>query len=147
MHWDGRRWRIFKGLAALNATNGDSSLHGVAVVSMNDVWAVGEDDEGNTATAVINHWNGARWSGISAKGGALEDVAAASSDEVWAVGIADTEQGSGEVIDRWDGRSWKPVRGANPEAALSALTVVGEDDIWAVGGTQAGSFAEHFSCS
>jgi hypothetical protein len=81
-HWNGSQWSVIK-------SPGSGFLHGVAMVSSNDVWAVG---------TVIEHWNGSSWKVVkSPGGGVLYGVTAASSSDVWAVGTA---------IKHWDGSQW-----------------------------------------
>lgn len=73
-HWNGASW----GNVANPATG---TLTDVAVISANDVWAVGMYQAG--------HWNGTTWT-LSAlpvvASGRLEGVAAVSANELWSVG-------------------------------------------------------------
>ncbi|MGH2496591.1 MAG: hypothetical protein ACRDIV_17975, partial [Ktedonobacteraceae bacterium] len=149
-HWNGKQWNVIPGpnpalikpsLHALNA------LFGVAAISMNDVWAVGEtyqygqlgmvlsqnglDDQ---VQGLIEHWNGRQWSIVPlpkvAKSYSFSAVAAISSNDVWAVG---------DVIAHWDGAKWSivpgPSLGTNQSSAFSALATVSARDVWVVGGS------------
>src|SRR5205823_1270424 len=88
-HWNGTQWSV---VPSPNVTTIDNYLHGVAVISANDVWAVGtSDDEGtNGFQTLVEHWNGTAWSVVSSPnpdlGNRLYGVAAVSANYVWAVG-------------------------------------------------------------
>src|SRR5204863_9010475 len=58
-HWNGTKWSVVK---SQNATNGYNFLNGVAVVTANDVWAVGQAAIGSTYSTLVEHWNGTAWS-------------------------------------------------------------------------------------
>ena len=60
------------------------TLHGVAAVTSNDVWAVGD----RAAAALTEHWNGSTWSIVPSPtiSGSLHGVAAVAANDVWAVG-------------------------------------------------------------
>jgi hypothetical protein len=148
VHWNGRQWMTFKG-----PTLGDdgSELNDVAAVSPSEVWAVGDEDFGgipDETAAVVDHWNGKRWSVNpgSFSAASLESASAVSAHDVWAVGKADAEHG-GEAIRHWNGRSWKADKGADQGATLQAVAAVGPSEVWAVGGDANGTVAEHRSCS
>jgi len=68
-------------------------LSGVAAVSGNNIWAVGDYYAGSVKAGqnLIEHWNGTSWSVVkSPNGGAvaigLWGVAAVSASNIWAVG-------------------------------------------------------------
>src|SRR5215469_16442609 len=61
-HWNGANWSLVR---SPNATTGYNLLNGVAAVSANNVWAVGQAATGNTYQTLIEHWNGATWSIVS----------------------------------------------------------------------------------
>ena len=61
-HWDGVRWRV---VPSPNVAGHANFLFGVAGVSARDVWAVGRVggyDSDATSKALIEHWDGVRWS-------------------------------------------------------------------------------------
>jgi hypothetical protein len=60
-HWDGRRWRIIPSPNS-GATDYDV-LNGVAAISTNDVWAVGNfmSTGGTGQQSLIEHWDGVQW--------------------------------------------------------------------------------------
>ena len=57
-HWNGSAWSIVQ--SANNGTNFDRLL-AITALSANDVWAVGDDDNGTSTYTLIEHWNGVSW--------------------------------------------------------------------------------------
>src|SRR5262249_15312245 len=112
-HWDGTRWAIVPGPAAVTA----GELYGVAATAPNGVWAVG-GGVGNYGTTLAEHWDGTRWRVIpSVSDPQIESVfsavTAASLSDVWAVGyIGDTSHTSIKLMEHWDGTAWRIVRDA-----------------------------------
>jgi len=111
-------------------------FHGTAIISANDVWAVGED--GAVATSLIKHWDGTKWSVIptDATSDSLNSVAAVSTADVWAVG-----SGQG-MIQHWNGAKWSAVPSPTPAQhgvpgswRLDGVTAISANDVWAVGFT------------
>ena len=88
-HWDGSRWSTtpfpFFTPSALGGTG------------PNDVWAVGEQLEGESYRGAIAHWDGRAWSQGSSSPTWFAAVWAQSPDNAFAVG------GS---INHWDGKTW-----------------------------------------
>jgi hypothetical protein len=74
-------WHVFQPVPG-------GALFGVAAVAPDDAWTVGSLD----GKALIEHWDGARWSGAAAPSveGALHGVAAISRTDVWATGYSRT---------------------------------------------------------
>ncbi len=140
--WDGTAWQFVYGPPT-------DILHDVAVVSANDIWAVGgEINFGNTASVVytplIEHWNGVEWAVVpppDAHSSVLQltSVAAISANDVWAVGERTNNQFMAQpLIERWDGKVWSvvdnPAQPANTETSLSAITAIpGTNQLWALG--------------
>jgi hypothetical protein len=56
-HWNGVRWRQ---VHTPNPGSG-AALHGVAVLSASNAWAVGSSQSGSTSHTLIAHWNGTAW--------------------------------------------------------------------------------------
>jgi hypothetical protein len=152
-HWDGTSW------TAIPTPNpGDNSsecggfyqndLIGVAEISANDVWAVGQyctvgpNDDVSYLT-LTEHWNGTAWTVIPSPNPSqisyLEGVAALATNNVWAVG--QNYDGSTGIpvtlIEHWNGTAWSVVPSPNPAgrtaAYLSAVAAVSPTNIWAVG--------------
>lgn len=62
-HWDGESWEVLPSPNPISGQYTRNELNDVAVVSPNDVWAVGEvfDVPANSGRALIEHWDGRRW--------------------------------------------------------------------------------------
>lgn len=122
--------------------------------SEDDAWAVGESLNGVGTQTLIEHWNGSKWKVVpspnpaGAQSNVFEGVAAVSEDDAWAVGGSTPQGGSTQtLIERWNGSKWKIVPSPNPAGAISSflnsVSVVSEDDAWAVGVTQDSSGIVH----
>lgn len=124
-------WRLVK---SPDVTS-DNELNAVAVVSTQDVWAVGQANKGKSSQTLIEHWNGSAWSVISSPNphtaSGLLGVSAVSSSDVWAAGFA----GAHNLIEHWNGTSWSVVKG--PHNGLSdelySVAAISAKDVWAVG--------------
>ena len=129
-----------------------NSLAGVAAITPNDAWAVGNSANG----ALTEHWNGAGWSVIpSANATAVDDrlnaVAAASSSDVWAVGAAWANQTHTQALaEHWNGATWTiapgPAGVGGSGAELRAVAAVAAGDVWA-GGVAGNPLLEHWNGS
>src|SRR5581483_11053275 len=153
-HFNGTSWTV---VATPNpAGTVGSQLSGVAAVSSNNVYAVGESATitqfGNTVLEpLIEHFDGTRWSVVQAPlppaGGALVSVTADSANDIWAVGHLGNGRG-GNLIEHFDGTSWSIVQGPPTAgvAALSGVSATSSTDVWAVGSQGRSAQAEilHF---
>lgn len=152
-HWDGTAWSI---VSSPGMSVDGVGLNAVAVVSANDVWAVGTTNSAaGTIYTLIEHWNGAAWSVVSSPNpgqfNILNAVAAVSANDVWAVGAIDT--GSPALVLHWDGTNWSALSSPSPGNTdtywLGSLAVVAANDVWAVGSQSDGSvdrtLAIHYS--
>ena len=130
-HWDGSDWKAVPG-ATFDGSNFDT-FFGVAAIAANDVWAVGGQPPqgcGDTQPALIEHWNGARWSVIpNTPLGVLHGVSVVSSTDVWAVGDAYGRP----LIMHWDGKSWTAIASTTTGMSLIGVSARATDDVWAVG--------------
>ncbi len=131
-------------MASPNPGSSSNVLNGVAAVSVNDVWAVGEyvSSSSHANQTLTEHWNGTSWSvvtspNVTAGDNVLTSVAAVSTGNVWAVGNAfdNTDSTSQTLIEHWNGASWSVVTSPNVSSTnyLSSVAVVSANDIWAVG--------------
>ncbi len=123
-------WQQFK-------VTSPGGLASVAIISANDAWAVGEDQN----SAVIEHWNGESWQAFVTHApmhSALSQVAAVSRTDIWAVGYT-VETASGRdktLVEHWDGSRWSVIPspdGASGNGQFMALKVIATNNIWAVG--------------
>lgn len=146
-------------LSSPNVGTNGNHLFGVAAVSANDIWAVGDYNDGPNmyhSRTLAEHWNGSSWSIVASPNPAtgssdddqLQAVAAVSSNNVWAVGYISNNDifAARTLIEHWNGASWSVVPSPNPTVSqyLYGVTAISASDIWAVGyftdqQTQAGS--------
>lgn len=153
-HWDGSGWTI----VASEHPGEDSFLWGVAALSPTDAWAVGQMLGGATDLPMAEHWDGTSWQLVPIKGGPglgrLNAVSAAGPDDVWMVGEGFTgPRGTAQrFIAHWDGTSIHRVKAGSlsrgVSSNLTSVTVLAEDDVWAVGTRGRGgsdlSLIEHY---
>jgi hypothetical protein len=141
-HWNGQGWaarRVPPGLS------GSSQLNAVAAIAGDDVWTVGWSgslsDVITHSRALIEHWNGRRWTVVPSPSvglpiAILRGLAAGSTDDVWAVGEQEGPSAGSEraLIEHWNGRSWSVVPVPEPPgSSLAAVASVSRHDVWAVG--------------
>ncbi len=145
-HWDGSRWSVINSPAPKLT---ELFLNAVAVVSANDIWAVGGiynfvPPYTITWHALVEHWNGSKWSIINTldlSNDTLQGIAAVSSEDVWAVGTSGYNSSSGNgsrtLIEHWNGSKWSVIESPNnPNSdfnSLSGIAANSASDIWAVG--------------
>jgi hypothetical protein len=144
LRWNGTAWKAQK-----SPNSGGSStyndLNGVAAVSGNDAWAVGEYNNGTADRTLILHWNGKAWKaqkspngGGSSSGNFLNGVAAVSSNDAWAVGKYYNGTADRTLILHWNGKAWKAQKSPNGGGSstgndLFGVAAVSGNDAWAVG--------------
>src|SRR5262249_32282529 len=133
-HWDGTSWTYVRSPYVHRSPQ--TTLYDVAMVSSDDVWAVGSYFSGATLQyqPLAEHWNGTSWSIVPVASPGpdswLSSLTALGADDIWAVGGGD----GGPFAEHWGGSSWRKVRVANPgprsgfggvAAAGSSLYAVG----------------------
>lgn len=116
---------------------------GVAGVSADDIWAVGNQSTPTALETLIEHWDGSAWSIVpspNAPGAArtwLTSVAAVSSTDVWAIGhysMNGYTQQHHEIREHWDGTAWTASLHADDASIASMSSVPGDpNSVWAVG--------------
>jgi hypothetical protein len=141
--------------------NSDSSHNysGVVADSPTDAFAVGvANDFGRSR---IRHWDGHQWvldHDRNSNASGFSGVDASGPSDVWAVGSWLGRPGSGihPLAVRWDGTGWHrtnaPDAPQSAEDAFAAVSVIGPDDVWAVGAYHIGeggdiSLVEHWDGS
>jgi len=162
-YWDGTKWAVVASPSESGADN--STLAAVASVSSNDVWAVGNYQEGGGAyqwNTLTEHWDGTRWSIVGspnvagAEANYLIGVAAVSTTDVWAVGYSEIDlEIDVPLIEHYDGQSWTIIPSPYPPPSefngLYAVSAISANDIWATGyenenssGQYGGALIEHW---
>lgn len=124
---------------------GNESLYGIAAVSVNNVWAVGNTQNngvGNPQT-LIEHWNGTTWNVVSSpnpgswNNDLVSVVRVPGSKQLWAVGITSNSdyQNNLTLTEYWNGTNWSVVPSSNPgvKNEFNGVTAVSVNNIWAVG--------------
>lgn len=135
-HWNGRRW-----VDMATPDVGQSLLRAVAVISRNNVWAVGN----KTDRTLIEHWDGKHWRKVpnpAAPRGEFADIAAVSARDIWAVGDYGPP-GANEVrplIEHWDGTKWSVVSSPVRRASLKSVAALSTRDIWVSGGRETATY-------
>src|SRR5207248_1553679 len=132
--------------------NGDLSfneLNGVAVISDDDIWAVGSScstdcvNRSDSRTLTL-HWDGNNWTRVPSptlRGGPndLYAVAAVSANDVWAAGTyygSIHGYSSTRLIMHWDGTQWSVVTSpVGPQAinTLNSMAALSTNDVWIAG--------------
>ncbi len=129
LHWNGSVWAQ----VAMPILPNRDSLQGLAAVSANDIWAVGEVDANRP---LFMHWNGTSWTRFNnpaAVSGVLYRVAAVSATDIWAVGY--TTDGSGlPLAMHYNGTSWSVVTMPLPccNRELTDVAAISSNNVWAV---------------
>jgi hypothetical protein len=138
LRWNGSAWSS----VPAPAFGSTSELNAVAVISPNDVWAVGRALENNWKTLIL-HWDGATWSrvpspNLGSVGNALFGVGGLAANDVWAVGSANN--GGSTLALHWNGTTWSLVPSPNGTAraginrnTLYSVSAFSGSDVWAVG--------------
>jgi hypothetical protein len=134
-----KTWKV---VASPNTGTSDQ-LNGIAAISTNDVWAVGDFiNNSNIEQTLIEHWDGSSWSivaspNVGSSDNVLYGVAASSTTDVWAVGESGDPGNSPTqtLIEHWDGTSWSVVPSPNQgiSDSLYGVAVVSASNVWAVG--------------
>jgi len=165
-HWNGSQWTV---ASSPNESEADYSvLQAVAAVATNDVWAVGNYQEGGGQyqwNTLIEHWDGTQWSIVESPNVAgadenyLNAVTAASSSDVWAVGYSNINaEIDVPLIEHYDGNAWSIVSSPYPAPSefneLYSVAAVSPSDVWAAGyenensqGQYGGALIEHWDGS
>src|SRR5687768_176115 len=147
-------WKIVSSPNVGTGTYGNQ-LNGVAMVSANDVWAVGFSPHPSGTPqyirqTLIEHWNGSNWSVVSSPNPAgktyvvLNSVDAISANDIWAVGHSGDPSSIPlqTLTMHWDGKSWSIIPSPSPGTyngnVLTAVSAISSNDVWAVGWYQSG---------
>lgn len=116
--------------------NVPTRLQGVAAISANDMWAVGDGP--------IEHWNGTNWQAAqtpSVQHGTWTAITALAVNDIWVIG-----QSNGEPQAlHWDGKTWivtlMPTL-APSIATLAGITAITPDNAWVVGTSRTGDLSQ-----
>jgi hypothetical protein len=122
---------------------GANFLISTSVIGPNDIWAVGDSENGGGFDqSLAEHWDGSTWKVVATPNFGTFDndingVSAVSTNDVWVVGdYATNSTATGLVATalHWNGSSWTTYSFApSPLATMYAVTVVSSSNVWAVG--------------
>ncbi len=130
-HWNGTGWsrggfsravqEQLKG-GSLAPAYSLTRLTDLAVISQNDVWAVGTIRVSGSNRTLTMHYDGTSWNIVGSPSpgtysNILESVAAVSANDVWAVGYfanAYSDAPSFTLTLHWNGTQWSVVSSPNP---------------------------------
>jgi hypothetical protein len=125
-HWNGKSWKLYR------MPSGVSDLSGIAVLSSDDAWACGVDEDD---ASMLLHWNGTSWQRVpSPSPGGFSDaigIDMRTANSGWAVG----SDGDGLMILRWNGSTWQSAPAPSPSstAILYSVDASSAGNAWAVG--------------
>ena len=132
----------FHTVASPNAT-GANFLISTSVIGPNDIWAVGDSENGGGFDqSLAEHWNGSTWAIVATPNFGTFDndfngVSAVSTNDVWVAGdYATNSTATGLVATalHWNGSTWTTYSFTpSPLATLYAVTAVSSSNVWAVG--------------
>ncbi len=122
----GTSWHI---VGSPNVGTGDNVLTGVAVISGEDVWAVGHSSNGG----LVLHFDGLRWHIFSAPSACtFNAVTAIAATDLWAVGNMAYQP----CAEHFDGTNWTlvhtPSMGSSDNILLG-VSASSSTNVWAVG--------------
>jgi hypothetical protein len=142
VHWNGRGWTLIRS----GVVHWDSGGQPVTIggTSDRDIWLATVNADGK---AVVEHWNGARFSQVhlplpaGTKGALLNGVSAVSRTDAWAVGYSAPASGPAATLaEHWNGHAWSVVPSADP--ATQGTQVLGSEDLlYAVSARPDGAWA------
>ena len=110
-----------------------NKLSGVAALSANDVWAVGQAQYyPSPLEPLVEHWNGSAWSIVPTPSSGTENgfnavATIPGTHDLWAVG-------TGGLAELWNGTEWKIIPTAPVNSpSFSGVVALSATDAWAVG--------------
>src|SRR5204862_93380 len=114
-----------------------NDIYAVAVVAVNDIWAVGMYAPNSYAQTLILHWDGTQWSIVPSPipgtlFNSLNGVAAVASNDAWAVGYYQVYGNTFQTLtEHWNGTSWSIVPSPNPgsNTYLYAVVALAANDV------------------
>lgn len=141
------------GLSGISIGTDGTLFRGVAALSSQDIWAVGNTRQ----DALLAHWDGKAWSRVEAPtvgswpgyGASLEAITALASDDIWAVGSYSGQYAGQEGLPltmHWDGKQWSIFAAPNKPGLnyyLNGVAGSGPNDVWVVGETISDLSVEH----
>ncbi len=138
-HWNGTQWSV---IASPNSKLAINNLAAIATVSANNIWAVGDGEDGIYQT-LIEHWDGAKWSIVASpnvmnSNSILNGLSVLTANNIWAVGdYYDLNlHRDFTLVEHWDGAKWSIVASPNVGTdfcRLYGVAAIAANNVWAVG--------------
>lgn len=147
LRWSGNAWQA---VPNPDVADENDALYGVAVVSADDIWAVGMHAK-DFAKPLIQHWDGSAWSIVPAPevgtgNAVLYDLSVVSANDIWAVGPWNTRLGTFVYALHWDGTEWAFAE-SHVEGTLTGVSALASDDVWTVGNDHSQALVRHWDGS
>lgn len=131
---------------SMNIAN--AKLAGVAMISANEGWAVGEQTQGNTKAPLLMHYKNGTWSRVTfSNAGTIYTftmVRALSTGEVWIVGRTPPGKKANPGISLLHFSSGQWSRIDTPFNEVSDIAPAGPDSVWLIGENYA-NYSTHVS--
>jgi len=136
-HWNGHSWSV---IPTPDPGSTGNHLYAVDAVARDNVWAVGQRLGAQAPDqALVEHWNGRRWSVVStpvstAASVMLEGVAV-SGGQVWVDGESDSPNGGRPIIEHLRNGHWSiaDLSGVGSIWTMLYGIAVTGDTVWATG--------------
>lgn len=120
LHKTGSTWN----LVSVPQPGAENFLYSIDVIAPNDIWAVGEYNDGTQYFPLFLHYNGSTWTSVSSPGGGA-GIVHNSANDIWSVGSS---------FVHYDGNTWNTVSAAIPfQGNMLGISRVTSSDMWAVG--------------
>lgn len=149
-HWNGVKWSI---ISSPNVSGTDNTLADIHAVASNDVWAVGytgPDVAFTQHNALMEHWDGHKWSIVSHPAsqlsGNLTAISVISAKNIWVVGQylpTGNDATFQTLAEHWDGTQWSIIPTANITGSnnlFADIKALSASNIWAVGASQSNNY-------
>ncbi|MFL5734753.1 MAG: S-layer homology domain-containing protein [Chloroflexia bacterium] len=156
LHWNGTAWSV---VPSPNPNPNFNELHGLSVLSSNDIWAAGITSISHSRDELALHWNGTSWAyspspNSQSNSNELMDVVALAPNDAWAIGTYYISFYRPYGL-HWNGAGWShndmPLLGGNFQH-LQKMAATDPSNIWAVGyyrsdfqASQYFPFIQHFN--
>jgi hypothetical protein len=145
VHWNGKSWTARR----IAGWRHGPEIGRVAALARDDAWLAAAGFTNSGSYALIEHWNGNRWTRVpaptvSGERTKLSAIATAAADDAWAFGAYAIEHEghlldtSGIVTEHWDGQRWSMVpqrvyRQTKRWFEIHDAVMLSPSDGWAVG--------------
>ncbi len=147
-HWDGKNWTLVASPESKPDPQSATVVNSITVISAHDIWIAGawvnHGLNPNTQTALLEHWDGQKWTRVLDESALEQDTSAGAilSSTVNAGGqvlAGGTQIGNDQVyhayLERWDGQQWHKVDTSSlglHATNITALSAVSNSDMWAI---------------